>query len=166
MPLIAAVRPLDDACVEVRWLAGHRGRKIEIVDLSPAINKYRVYAPLRNDHRLFESVGIGEDGQTLEWADGAIDMAATTVEHLADEQMTGADFEAFLRRNHLTRAAAAAELGRSLRCIQEYVADPKALLPRVIALACFGFEARKATGLPWSEFSLDYRFEVVNPAGE
>lgn len=152
---------MDDLCVEVRWIAGTRIGRTEVVDLSSAINKYRVYAPLRSDRKLFESLAAGNDGAILEWQEGDFDMAVTTVERLAEEQMTGADFEKFLARNNLTRAQAAAELGRSLRNIQDFIAKPEAVLPRVIALACFGYEARKN---PWEVlfgFSLDATFEFV-----
>ncbi|TPM89879.1 hypothetical protein [Mesorhizobium sp. B2-1-3A] len=85
MPRIEVARPVADLCIEVRWIGGTRIGRTEIVDLSPAINKYRVYAPLRNDRSLFETLSVGNDGTILEWGDGAFDMTATSVEHLAQD---------------------------------------------------------------------------------
>ncbi|WP_128290574.1 hypothetical protein [Afifella aestuarii] len=147
MPRLVGIRPLERLCVSVAWAEGSRRGRSEIIDLSPLIGQFRIYAPLRDDPALFAGVVLADDGETLEWDGGRIDMPATSVERLAEEQMTGADFEAFLRRNNLTRHAAAAELGRSLRAIQGYVAS-QSLIPRVVALACRGFEAGKRAGPP------------------
>ncbi|MBK1624572.1 hypothetical protein [Afifella marina] len=145
MPRLAAARPLAGLSVAVDWAEGPRRGRSEIIDLSPLIGQFRIYAPLRDDPALFADLVLADEGETLEWDGGRIDMAATSVERLAEEQMTGADFEAFLRRNNLTRHAAAAELGRSLRAIQGYVAS-QSPIPRVVALACRGFEAGKHAG--------------------
>jgi hypothetical protein len=72
-------------------------------------------------------------------------MAATSIERLAEEAMTGSEFKAFLQRHKLTYDAAAALLGRSRRQIANYVAGPSKVIPRLVALACFGFSARAAT---------------------
>ena len=71
--------------------------------------------------------------------DGSVD-----VERLAEEAMTGSEFKAFLRRRGLTYEAAAALLGRSRRQIGYYVAGSSKLIPRLVALACFGLSAREA----------------------
>lgn len=142
MPAIRSARVLDKLCVELEWAEGPRAGKTEIVDLSPAINRYKVYKPLRAAPDLFATLAVEDDGSVLEWDDGAIDMAATTVEHLAEEQMTGVEFRAFLERHRLTRREAAAQLGRSLRQVQTY-ANSDAPLPRAVALACRGYEAGK-----------------------
>ena len=59
----------------------------EEVDLTPVIMQYRVFQPLRGDIKLFASVQLGEDGNSLIWDKGRIDMAATTVERLAAKSM-------------------------------------------------------------------------------
>ena len=58
--------------------------------------------------------------------------------------MTGAEFKNFLKSRNLTYDAAAALLGRSRRQIAYYIAAPSKLIPRLVALACFGFSAREA----------------------
>lgn len=142
MPVIDSVRAAGDLRIEVRWKAGPRKGIAEFVDLSPLIGQFKLYKPLRHDRELFANVRLADGGRALQWADGTIDMAATSVERLAGEQMTGRDFREFLRRNRLTRKAAAAALGRSLRAIQLYVKSDEPV-PRIVALACKGYEAGK-----------------------
>jgi hypothetical protein len=99
------------------------------------IHSKKVFAPLRNDPGLFQTVHIVEGGAAIAWGDDdKIDMAATTVERLADESMTPADFSAFLERHSLSLDAAAAQLGISRRLAAYYAKDRE--IPRYIALAC------------------------------
>lgn len=139
MPRIRSVRAEDNFGVVVEWIEGVGASHTELVDLSPIIQQFKLYKPLRENRDLFESVRLANDGETLEWGDGEIDMAAESVERLAGEQMTGKDFRDFLERNGLTRKAAAAELGRSLRAIYLYTMS-ETPIPRVVALACKGYE--------------------------
>ncbi|MCB1494108.1 MAG: DUF2442 domain-containing protein [Rhodobiaceae bacterium] len=141
MPRLRSVEAAGDLRIRVVWAEGPRAGTAETVDLAPLIHQFKTYKPLRKG-RVFEAVSLADGGRTLEWADGEIDMAATSVERLAEEQMTGEDFRRFLERNKLTRHAAAAALGRSLRMIQEYV-QMDGLLPRVVALACLAYEHRR-----------------------
>jgi hypothetical protein len=83
-----------------------------------------------------------EDGNAIAWGDDdAIDMSATSIERLAEEAMTADDFAEFLVRNHLSHEGAASALGRSRRAIEYYLKI--GLVPRIVALACFGYEARR-----------------------
>lgn len=141
LPCLKAVRPVGALTIEVEWASGSRAGRREIVDLSPLIGQFRLYAPLRHDPVLFATVRMAEDGGAVEWRGGEIDMSAESIERLAAEQMTAEDFRAFLARNRLTRQAAAAALGRSLRMIQNYVEGQP--IPRVVALACRGYEAER-----------------------
>jgi hypothetical protein len=140
MPGISELCVLDKCRIEVLWARGEHSGQREIVDLSPVVEKYRIYAPIRGGE-AFAKVTLDDDGETLVWDDD-IDMPATMVEDLAREQMTGHDFQAFLERNALTRREAAAELGRSLRAIQHYVAR-KGPVPRTVMLACHGYESKR-----------------------
>lgn len=139
LPRLASVQPLSGLTIRVEWSEGARAGRTEAVDLSPLIGQMKLYAPLRQDEALFATIRLTEDGGAVEWGDGSIDMAALSIERLASEQMTANDFEAFLKRNKLTRRAAAAALGRSLRMIQNYVEGEP--IPRVVALACRGYES-------------------------
>lgn len=141
LPRIAGVRPAEDLAVAVTWAGGFRVGKTDIVDLAPVVMTLRFYRPLRHDQALLSTVAVMEDGSALTWGDGRIDMAAQTVERLAREAMSPEDFRAFLARNHLTLDAAAAILGISRRQAA-YFAKGKPI-PRLVALACAGYEAGK-----------------------
>ncbi len=143
--------------VSVLWAAGRRQGREDRVDLSPLIDTLRVYAPLRKNPALFETIHLIEDGYAVAWGDDdAIDMPAESVERLAEEVMTRADFSGFLERHALTHQAAASALGRSKRQIENYL-QRDGVIPRVVALACYGYEARRR-GVPSSR--------AVHPAAE
>lgn len=144
MPALGAIRHIRDFTVSVRWAAGARRGITEEVDLAPAILQFRVFTPLRTDPALFSSVRIDDDGATLVWGDGQIDMAATTVERLASDAMSNAEFRAFIDRHRLTLDAAGAVLGLSRRQVAYYAKDRP--IPRLVALACTGYEAKQAGG--------------------
>lgn len=141
LPALKYARPSGPLSIEVEWAQGARAGHRETVDLSPLVGQFRLYAPLRDDPGLFESLRLAEGGGAIEWGDGEIDMSAASIERLAAEQMTAEDFKAFLERNQLTRKAAAAALGRSLRMIQNYVEGQP--IPRVVSLACRGYEGAR-----------------------
>jgi hypothetical protein len=162
--IVFEVRPLwcaaeNSRIVAIRWAAGKRQGRVDRVDLSPVIDTLRFYAPLRKNPVLFESAHLIDDGYALAWGDGVIDRSAESVERLAEEAMTGADFCAFLDRNLLTHQAAAAALGRSKRQIEHYLQYEQ--IPRMVALACFGYEARRevasqAINRTWQSWEIDY----------
>jgi hypothetical protein len=140
MPRLASAKAVGKLCVEVKWKAGPRKGRTEIIDLAPIINAFKVYKPLRASAAAFRMVELIDDGEAIAWMNGDIDMAATSIERLAEEAMTGSDFKAFLHHHRLTYDAAAALLGRSRRQIAYDVASR--MIPRYLALACFGFDAR------------------------
>jgi hypothetical protein len=142
MPRIAAMRHAHDHTLTVTWADGSREGITEDVDLTPVIMQYRVFQPLRGDIGLFASVQLGEDGDSLIWDKGHIDMAATTVERLAAESMTNAQFREFLERHGLTLDAAGAVLGISRRQVAYYAKDRP--IPRLVTLACAGYDAWQA----------------------
>jgi plasmid stability protein len=131
-----------DRLIAVRWAAGKRRGREDRVDLSPLIDTLRFYVPLRKNPALFATAHLIDDGFSVAWGDDAIDMSAENVERLAAEAMTRADFSAFLERHALTHQAAAAVLGRSKRQIENYL-QSEHTIPRVVGLACYGFEARR-----------------------
>jgi hypothetical protein len=141
MVRLATIRVAGPASLEVQWAEGIRSGESEVVDLTPALGSYKVYRPLRNNPTLFATAHLVEDGYVVAWDGPDLDMAAETVESLAQESMTPAEFAAFLSRNLLTQDAAAAVLGRSRRQICYYL-NPGPV-PRVVALACIGYDALK-----------------------
>ena len=138
LPRIASVKALSKWRVEIVWT--NRGSKSPIVvDLAPMVFTYKVYKPLRDDRSLFETVHVAHDGGALAWGrDDPIDMAAWTVERLAQEAMQPEDFAAFLKRTALSLDAAAAQLGISRRLVAYYASERE--IPRYIALACAQLE--------------------------
>jgi hypothetical protein len=139
MARIAAIRITGPASLEIAWADGTRAGRTDDVDLTPVIGSYKVYRPLRNNPELFASAHAIDDGYAVAWSGFDVDMSAETIEALAGESMTSAEFAAFLDRNGLTQNAAAALLGRSRRQIGYYLRPGP--VPRVVALACVGYEA-------------------------
>jgi hypothetical protein len=143
MPTIASVRKGRGALgVVVTWAKGARAGRTETIDLSPLVGALKVYKPLRDNPRLRASVHPIEEGHAIAWGEGdAIDMAATSLERLAEEAMTAEDLRAFMGQQNLTHAAAAALLGYSRRQIELYLSGAKPI-PRVVALACHALKLR------------------------
>jgi len=135
---IATLRVAGPAALEVVWADGARTGRTDVVDVTPVIGTYKAYRPLRNNPKLFETARVTDDGYAVAWHGFDVDMAAETIETVARESMTSAEFAAFLDRNGLTQEAAAALLGRSRRQICYYL-NPGPV-PRVVALACVGYE--------------------------
>jgi hypothetical protein len=138
LPLMATVQPLPDYFLRVKWAEGPRTGRVDLVDVGPAIFGYKVYRPLRDEH-LFLTGTIAEDGDAVSWGSDDLMMSADTIQSLAQESWESKEFVEFLLRNKLTQEAAAALLGRSRRQIATYATVGP--IPRVVALACYGFES-------------------------
>ena len=144
MPRLASVRPAGNLAVVVTWRRGARVHRTETVDLAPLICSFKFYRNLRKDEALFETVHLIENGQAIAWGDeDEIDMAATSIERLAEEALTSEELREFLEREKLTQESAAALLGYSRRQIAHYLAGDKPI-PRVFALACRALAARRS----------------------
>jgi hypothetical protein len=158
MPRLARVAHHSTYEIEAGWAAGStREHNADLVDLAPLILTHKLYKPLRDNPDLLKTVHVIEDGSAIAWgADDAIDMAATSIERLAEEQMTSADFRAWLERHKLTYDAAAAQLGISRRLVA-YYADQRPV-PRYVALACRYISLRLA--------SRDVELTPLPPPGE
>jgi hypothetical protein len=140
-PRISQIWVVGKCRLGVSWAEGYREGRTEEVDLSSAIGSYTYYRPLRNDHELFKTAHLVNDGYAVAWGNDSLDMSAETIENIAQESRSPQDFADFLIRNNLTQAAAASILGRSRRQIGYYLSPGP--VPRVIALACHGYEALK-----------------------
>jgi len=133
MPQISALASRDNLNLEVTWAEGLRKGKREIVDLSPLIKSFKFYRGLLQPS-LFATARLEDGGQTVVWSSGA-DMAAMSIERLAEESMNATEFRAFLKTLDLTQDQAAALLGYGRRQIAHYVSGTKPI-PRIVALAC------------------------------
>lgn len=142
MPRIASLRVVGPSHLEITWADGSRAGRSETVDIAPLIGGYKVYRPLRDAATLFATARLVEDGNVVAWDGPDLEMSADLIETVAEQEMDCADFARFLERNGLTQAAAAALLGRSRRQIGYYL-NPGPV-PRIVALACFGYEALAA----------------------
>lgn len=139
LPRIAEIRALSPFNLAVKWAEGSRAGQVESIDLSPIINGYKIFRPLRNNEKLFRSAHLVEDGDVVSWGNADLELSAVAIEALAEQSMTPADFIAFLERNDLTQEGAAAILGYSRRQIAYFTSVGP--VPRVVALACKGYEA-------------------------
>ncbi len=144
MPRLASVACHGAYEIVVGWAAGStREHNADLVDLAPLILTYKLYRPLRDNPDLLKTVHMIEGGSAIAWGvDDAIDMAATSIERLAEEQMSSADFRAWLESRKFTYDAAAAQLGISRRLVG-YYADQRPV-PRYIALACRYLDLERA----------------------
>jgi hypothetical protein len=144
MPKLSSVLPAEKLSIVVTWSEGARAHRTESVDLSPLICSFKLYKKLRKNGALFETVHLVEDGEAIAWGnDDGMDMAATSIERLAEEALTPDELRQFLDQEDLTQEGAAALLGYSRRQIAHYLAGDKPI-PRVFALACHALAARRA----------------------
>lgn len=138
----ADVRVVGGTRLMVVWADGPRKGRSEEVDVGPVVGSYKAYRDLRDAPERFSTLRLVDDGYAVAWDGVEAEMTAELVCECAEESMDCDEFAAFLRRNRLTQDAAAALLGRSRRQIANYVkAGP---IPRIVALACFGYEALAA----------------------
>lgn len=136
LPILSSVRVGNGPyIVLVDWAEGSRSGTTEAIDLAPVILTYKVFKSLRDDAALFATVRLSEHGDAIEWGpDDGLAISGQTLERLAEEVMTSAQFTDFMKRNKLTLDATAAQLGISRR-MAAYYAKERAV-PRYIALAC------------------------------
>jgi len=144
LPRMAEVRAVAPLTLLVSWAEGARAGRTDRVDLAPVVETFKIYRPLRRNDALFATACLGEDGDTVIWAGDNLEMHAETLESLAEQSMLPQDFVAFLKRNRLTQEAAATILGYSRRQIGYFTTTGP--IPRVVALACKGYEAEQARG--------------------
>ena len=80
-PRIVSVAPGDAYHLRVT----HADRSETDVDLGPTIHALKIYAPLRDDRALFESVHVVNPSVIAWGGDDAIDMHVALIERLAGE---------------------------------------------------------------------------------
>jgi hypothetical protein len=140
LPRIAHVDTWSPLTLVVTWAEGRRAGQVDRIDVAPIINTYKIFCPLRNDEDLFAMARVSEDGDSVIWAENDdLELPAEALEELAEQTMTPQDFVAFMKRNNLTEEAVAAVLGYQRRQIGYYKSTGP--IPRVVALACRGYEA-------------------------
>ena len=145
-PRIGRIEVRPNQTLRVTWIEGGRANTTDDVSLAPVINSFKIYRPLRGNEALFSSAKLVEGGDVVAWDGDDLEMTAGTIEELAQQTMTPADFAAFLQRHDLTQGQAAALLGRSRRQIGYYLSTGP--IPRIVSLACRGYEADKKKAAP------------------
>lgn len=141
LPRIVSVKSVSGRVVSLLW----RGSDHPVeVDLTPALVAHRLFAGLRDDDALFATVKVNEDGNALEWADGA-ELSAVWIEELAEASMTNARFREAMDEAKLTLDSAAAHLGVSRRLVADYRKDKP--IPKHIALATRYLHRIRTVGL-------------------
>lgn len=115
-----------------------------LVNLTDDVQHFKPYRPLRNQ-RLFARATLGEDGYSIVWPTGELDMGADTLWQYALEQNGRRDAAEFIRwrwRHRLSLLRAADALGISRRQVA-YYASGEHEVPRTVLLACKGWEAER-----------------------
>lgn len=140
-PRIEAVEVVGPTQLRIAWTTGER---LE-VDLAEPIHRLKALAPLR-DPAVFARVQVGEWGHSLVW-DGEIDLDADRLYERCKEQageFSPGQFDAWIKANRLSLTTAAEALGLSRRMVAHYRTGSRPI-PKVVALACKGWEAQQRT---------------------
>ncbi len=138
-PRIKNLRALQPFSLEIEWTTGETLR----VDVERLLKRFKLYEPVRNP-RVFRQADVDSWGHAVTWP-GDIDMGADTLYGLSREQAGewGPEkFDAWMQRNGLSLTAAAEALDMTRRMIAHYRTGSRPI-PRVVALACEGWEARQ-----------------------
>jgi len=137
---LTAVVPLPDHKLHLIYADGQDF----VVDALPIIRRSRVLSPLRKAG-VFNQARIGELGACVTFgSDENLELAADNLRACAIEQ--GGDYSheylfGWMHQHGLTQQAAADALGISRRMLGYYLSGAKPL-PRVVALACMGWETQ------------------------
>ena len=134
-PNIKTVRAEDDRRLVITW----RGGAESVVDVAEHIDRFALFAPLRDDDRLFRTVSVGEWGWCVHWSD-QLEISSDTLWRLALGQGS-AWLRAWRKAHGTTQSEAAEALGVSPRMWRYYEAGMH-LLPKTVRLAAVGFDAQ------------------------
>lgn len=128
LPRIESAEALDERRVRVVW----RGGLAQDIDIAPALSSRRLFLRLRTDDALFRTLRVNEDGNAIEWADGA-ELTAIWLERLAPTALANTEFRAAMDTLGFTLDGMAARLGLSRRLIADYRRDKP--IPETVGLA-------------------------------
>lgn len=128
LPRLQSARALDGRNVEVVWRDG----RSQAIDVSPALASRRIFLQLRTDDELFKTLRVNEDGNAIEWADGA-ELTALWLERLAPASLENAEFRNAMDELGYSLDGMAARLGLSRRLIADYRKDKP--IPETVGLA-------------------------------
>lgn len=128
LPRIESALPLDGRNVRVVWRDG----VAQEIDVSPALASRRIFLRLRTDDALFRTLRVNEDGNAIEWDDGA-ELTAIWLERLTPGALENREFRAAMDELGYSLDGMAARLGLSRRLIADYRRDKP--IPQTVGLA-------------------------------
>lgn len=128
LPRIESARALSGRSVEVTWRDGTS----QVIDISAALSSRRIFLRLRADDDLFRTLRVNEDGNAIEWDDGA-ELTAVWIERLAPTSLKNAEFRDAMDRLGFSLDGMASRLGLSRRLIASYRKDKP--IPETVGLA-------------------------------
>lgn len=102
------------------------------IDVSAALASKRIFLRLRTDDALFQTLKVNEDGNAIEWDDGA-ELSAIWLERLAPSSVQNDEFRDAMDELGFTLDGMAARLGLSRRLIADYRKDKP--IPETVGLA-------------------------------
>lgn len=139
-PRIMAVNVTGPMKLSIAWSTG----ECFDIDLREPINRLEALSPLR-DPVLFARVQVGEWGHSLVWND-EVDLGADRLYERCKEQageLSPRQFDAWMKSHQLSLTTAATALGISRRMVAHYRTGSRPI-PKVVSLACKGWEAQSA----------------------
>ena len=118
MHRIKSLKPVRGAPYRLN-IAWDDGRK-DVVDLAGVVFRYGIFAPLRDNPKLFRTAKIIDGGLAIGWTE-EMDYSAQSLRRVADEQrpMSGEELRSFEAENRLTAADTATVLDASANCSQK-----------------------------------------------
>jgi len=128
LPRIDTAEPLDGRKVRVTWRDGSS----QDIDISAALASRRIFLRLRTDDALFRTLRVNEDGNAIEWDDGA-ELTAIWIERLAPSSLKNDEFREAMDSLGFSLDGMASRLGLSRRLIASYRKDKP--IPETVGLA-------------------------------
>jgi DNA-binding transcriptional regulator YiaG len=119
---------LSDHVISITWSDGVTENK----DIAPLLLSHRLYARVRSDAALFQTMRASDDGARLLWEDGS-SLSAKAVAKLPRAQMDATEFRSIMADLNLTSEGLGSLLGLSRRAVTNYRSGEA--IPRVVALA-------------------------------
>lgn len=139
-PLVRSVQAQAPVTLVIEWSTG----ETLPVDVSRLLARFKLYAPLKSA-ATFRRAKADAWGHAVVWP-GEIDMGADDLYEMARTQAGEwgpEEFGCWMERNGLSLNSAADALDMTRRTIAHYRTGSRPI-PRVVALACEGWEARHA----------------------
>ena len=139
-PSVTAAKAIGPATLELTFGTG----ETLSVGVAPLVRRFRAYAPLSRP-RTFAKARVGAWGHAVLWP-GGIDIDAGRLYEMARTQSGewGPErFDRWMSENGLSLSTAAAALGMTRRMVAHYRTGSRPI-PRVVALACLGWELQRA----------------------